>query len=223
MTKARDNVQIWNEIYATGHMLWYPYEIVVRIVHRLKREGRLGGVILDHGCGSGNHLEFLTRMGLDVIGTEISQASLSVIKARFAGAKLKMPDVSLIDLTKPLGPQLPRYDHLLAWGSTHYNRRDKFLRDLGDLIAGLSKGGLLILDVPTCNDAVRLGAQRESDGTFRLVENVSGQKGALITIPDSQQELISWCKGIDVEDCGTYSWTLSGVQVEHYFLFGTKM
>lgn len=216
------NTEIWGAIYAQGHMLWYPYDIVVRIMHHLRSSGRLDGVILDHGCGSGNHLEFLVRLGLHAVGTEVVQSSIDVVRARFAGAKLPLPAVSLVDPAAALADQLPRYDHVLAWGSMHYNRKGKFLRDLADLIEGLPPGGSLIFAVPTMDDVVGRHSEREADGTFRLTAEVSGQQGAHVCIPGSREELLGWCAGIDVEECARFGWTFRGTTSDYFFLYGRK-
>lgn len=222
MTDARQNQEIWNEIYSSGRMLWYPYEVAVRIIHGIKAGGSLDGIILDHGCGSGNHLEFMTRLGLDVAGTEISPSSIALIKARFAGAKLPAPPLTLFDPTRPLAPQLPEYNHAFAWGSVHYNRKEKFLADLHDLIRGLPQGGRFVLAVPSLNDVIAKHSVREADGTYRVVEDVSGQKGAVLTIPLDRNELVGWCEGIAVEDCGHFGWVLHGVHSEFLFIHGER-
>lgn len=216
------NGEIWGAIYGQGHMLWYPYDIVVRVVHHLKNTGRLDGTILDHGCGSGNHLELLVRLGLGVVGTDVVQSSLDVVRARFAGAKLPLPPLSLVDPGKALGEQLPRYDHVLAWGSTHYNRKGKFLRDLADLIEGLPAGGSLIFAIPSMDDVVGRHSVREPDGTFRITAEVSGQQGALVCIPGSREELLGWCGGIEVEECARFGWTFRGMTSDYFFLYGRK-
>ncbi len=222
MTADNRNVKIWDDIYAGGRSLWYPYELAVRVIHQLRAKDLLKGVILDHGCGSGNHLEFMVRVGLTPIGSEVSAASLSVIKGRFSGAKLIAPPVTLFDPSLPLDGQLPAFDHVFAWGSMHYNSRGKFLADLRTLIDRLPSGGRLILAVPSRNDVVATQSTREADGSYRLTDDVSGQRGAVITIPDDEQEFRSWCGGIAIDDCGRFGWTLQGVQSEFLFLHGSK-
>ncbi len=222
MTSADRNVKIWDDIYAGGRSLWYPYEVAVRIIHQLRGRQQLGGTILDHGCGSGNHLEFMVRLGLTPIGSEVSAASLALIKARFAGAKLMAPAVTLFDPAQPLNGQLPPFDHVFAWGSMHYNARGKFLEDLRTLIELLPAGGRMILAVPSRNDVVAAQSTREADGSYRLTAEVSGQQGAVVTIPEDEDEFRSWCRGIAIDDCGQFGWTLQGVRSEFLFLHGSK-
>lgn len=222
MEVTRDNRTIWDDIYASGHMLWYPYELVVRIIGALSAAGRLNGVILDHGCGSGNHLEFLFRKGLSAVGTEIAPSASAIVRARFAGAKLATPEIVIFDPSLPLPGQLPAYDHVLAWGSVHYNRRAKTIADIRALIDGLPSGGMFMFTIPSLNDVALTGAERDEDGTFRIVSEVSNQQGAVLTAADDEDELVEWCKGIAVEDTGRFSWDLGGSHSEFMFLVGAK-
>lgn len=222
MTDDNRNVQIWDDIYTSGRMLWYPYEVAVRIVHQLRARKQLSGVILDHGCGSGNHLEFFTRVGLTAVGSEVSPATVQLVQSRFAGAKLPVPAVQIFDPAKPLAGQLPKFDHVFAWGSMHYNRKAKFLDDLRFLIEQLPAGGRLILAVPSRSDVVATQSRREADGSYRMVDDVSGQKDAVLTIPDDEQELRSWCAGIDIDDCGRFGWVIRGVPSEFLFVHGAR-
>lgn len=222
MPQGGNTASIWENIYAQGRMLWYPYEIVVRIGRRLANEGRLSGVVLDHGCGSGNHLEFLFRLGLDAVGSEVSESAKKLIDMRFAGAKLHAPAVTVFDPGKPLDGQLPDYDHVLAWGSTHYGPRDKVLADYRYLIDHLPKGGSFIAAVPSMNDVAARKSEPVDGGTRRISAAVSGQQGALITVPETREEFASWCDGIAIDDLGSFGWQIGGEQTEFYFLYGSR-
>ena len=48
------NTQMWDKIYRSGSMLWYPAEALVRLVRRHEKSDGFAGTILDHGCGTGN-------------------------------------------------------------------------------------------------------------------------------------------------------------------------
>lgn len=213
---------IWDKFYATGHRLWYPYEVVVRLVRHHLAHGSLEGTMLDHGCGSGNHLEFLTRVGVRTHGTEVCPHALSTARSRFEGAMLPIPEMELIDPSEPLGPQLPNYDHVIAWGSTHYNYRQKVLADIAALIDGLPKGGVMIFQCPSVNDVAAQQSERLPDGSFRIVGSISSQTGAICTFPESHDELRSWLTGVDIRDVGTVGTQLLGTKVEYYFAYGTK-
>jgi SAM-dependent methyltransferase len=214
------NTEIWDRVYQSGRSLWYPYEVAVRLVRRhLERHG-FRGVLLDHGCGSGNHLEFFARLGIEAHGTEVAQSALALVRSRFEGAKLRQPAVSLVDPERPLAEQLPSFDHLFAWGSVHYDAKPRVLKSLGTLIGKLPAGGAFFFAVPTTNDIVYRLSEPQADGSRRISGNLSGQKGAVVSIPGSQEEVRDWCAGIQVRDLGTFGWTLDGEQVEYFFVYG---
>ncbi len=219
---AHENSQLWNRLYETGSYLWYPYEVAVRVVRRhLAAEG-FSGVTLDHGCGTGNHLEFFVRLGLSAVGTEVAASAVDLVRGRFRGAMLPCPQVHLLDLAQPLAPQLPLFGHVFAWGSLHYNHRARAVEDISVLVDRLPKGGAFILAIPSRNDVVYRQSEALPDGSRRLKSNISGQQGAVVTIPESQSELVGWCRGIDVRDCGLFGWTIGGTASEYHFVYGTK-
>jgi hypothetical protein len=219
---AQENTRIWDQLYAAGHRLWYPYDIVVRIARYHLRQDGFPGVLLDHGCGSGNHLEFLTRVGVKCHGTDVSPSALESVRTRFEGAKLPQPGLSLIKIDEPLGPQLPKYDHVLAWGSVHYNRKTKVLEDLATLIDGLPKGGTFIYQASSINDVAAKQSELLEDGSYRIVGEISGQTGAICSYPKDHNELRSWLPNLDIRDVVTVGYTFMSTPVEYFFAYGVK-
>ncbi|HYZ00272.1 MAG TPA: class I SAM-dependent methyltransferase [Candidatus Binatia bacterium] len=51
----------------------------------LERRGWIRGRVLDAGCGSGEHTIFLTRLGYDVVGIDLSGPALEEASANAAG------------------------------------------------------------------------------------------------------------------------------------------
>lgn len=222
MSAAQENVVIWDKLYDDQPILWYPYEVAVRLVRRhMGREG-MTGVVLDHGCGSGNHLEFFVRLGLQAHGTEVSQTGLDRLRARFEGAMLPLPPVTLFNPDEPLPPQLPDYDHAFIWGSIHYNALPKTVEDIQAIIDGLPAGGVFIMAIPSPNDVVYARSEAMADGSRKITDQVSGQLGAVVTVPSDRDQLLSWCSGVTVRDCATFGWTLGGVGSEFFFVYGVK-
>lgn len=222
MTVTTTNRQIWDRIYEGGSLLWYPAEAMVRVVRRREREGGFPGVILDHGCGSGNGAEFLARSGHKVHCTDISPAALKVLEKRFADAGLTPPASSLIDPERPLKAQLPKYDHVIAWQSLCYSDLATARRNLGELIDGLAPGGAFIVNLPTPQDALYRHSEAMPDGSRRLIDDVSAQRGAIVTVPNSAEEFASWCPGIEVKDIIRYGMTFAGLQSDYFVLYGAK-
>ena len=222
MSAAEKNKDIWDSIYEGGALLWYPAEALVRLVRRREREGGFAGTILDHGCGSGNVTEFLVRSGHRVHCTDISPVAIELLKRRFRDTTLPCPETTLIDLEQPLSPQLPAYNHVVAWQSIYYGTRDNVRQSLQTLIQGLPAGGVLIVSLPTPRDLAWANSEEMPDGSRRFVGNTSNQNGAILTIPETAEEFASWCRGVEVKDVVEYGMRFDGVRSEFFVLYGVK-
>jgi cyclopropane fatty-acyl-phospholipid synthase-like methyltransferase len=220
---ATTNTEIWDRIYAGGQSMWYPSEALVRIVRRHEKLEGFRGTILDHGCGSGPVAEFLARSGHKVICSEVSADALEATAARFVGTKLETPQLIRFDSALPLRPQLPLFDHVVAWGSLHYNSKTATRRQIAELIECLPYNGVFVMAVPTINDLSARASEMLADGTRRLLINQSGQHGALLAIPDSQDDLLNWCTGITVRDMVTFGMTFDGEKNEYVAVYGVKL
>ena len=221
-TTTTTNRQIWDRIYEGGALLWYPAEALVRIVRRHEREHGFSGVVLDHGCGSGNGAEFLAHCGHRVHCTDISLAALKAVERRFKSAGLTPPSSSLIDPEQPLREQLPDYDHVIAWQSLYYADAATVRSNIAELIAGLPSNGAFIICVPTSRDLASQHSEALPDGSRRFTDNVSGQRGAVLTIPDSADTLRGWCAGLTIRDVVVYGMEFDGKRSEFYALYGVK-
>lgn len=216
------NTGIWNDSYERGLFLWYPSEALVRVVRALERSGQLQGVILDHGCGSGNIAEFLVRSGHQVHCTDISASALKTVERRFRGLMLPQPRTSLIDLAQPLSGQLPAYDNVVIWQSLYYSDVATVRAHLGVLIDRLPSGGAFVTAFPTRNDVSFTNSRARPDGSRELVDDISGQRGAVVSVPESPEMLADWCNGIAVTDIVTFGMTFGGLSSEFYALYGVK-
>ena len=200
----------------------YPTEAFVRLVlqHEL-REG-FQGIVLDHGCGSGVNTEFLVRRGHKVHCTEISERALNVVRKRFGYKNLPLPAMSHIDPNKSLTSQMPSYDHVVAWCSLLYNTPKIVKQNIIDLIAKLPPFGCFMCAFPTPDDLLASSTELLSDGSRRIIEEISGQEGMVITLPETENEFVSWFYNLDIRDVGKYTITLGGQQSEHFVIYGVK-
>ena len=123
---------------------------------------------------------------------------------------------------KSLDGPLPPYQHVLAWGSTHYGLRATVLADFQTLVRNTPVGGSFIAAAPTINDIVARESAPMDDGTRRINTALSGQTGAAVTIPATADEFAAWCDGIAIDDLGTFGWKFGGKQTEFHFLYGTR-
>lgn len=75
---------LFDEAYEHRTAPWVIGEPQPAIVE-LERTGRLGGTVLDVGCGAGEHTMLLTRLGYDVLGIDFSEHA--VAEARESAAQ----------------------------------------------------------------------------------------------------------------------------------------
>jgi SAM-dependent methyltransferase len=222
LTKDTTNAEMWDRIYAGGHRIWYPSEALVRIVRRHERLDGFSGTILDHGCGSGAGAEFLIRSGHRVVCSDISAAALSAVAQRFVEVRLSPPDLVAFDPERPLKPQLPHFDHVIAWLSLYYNTKQGLIRQTAELIECLPRNGVFVMSVATMDDVVARSSEPLPDGTRKLSGDISGQDGALLAIPQDREELLSWCEGIEVRDVVSYGITFGGQRNDYWAVYGVK-
>lgn len=103
-TRAR-----FDEAYTSGSAPWVidgPQPVVVG----LERDGWIRGVVLDVGCGTGEHTIHLTELGYDVLGVDVSPAGID--QARAAAAERGVPARFEVGDAFDLGDE-PRYDTVL--------------------------------------------------------------------------------------------------------------
>ena len=162
------------------------------------------------------------RSGHKVVCTEVSEEALKIVRHRFAEANLAEPQLVRIDPAQPLASQLPAYDHLVAWFSVYYNTKTDMQRQLASLIAGLPRQGAFIMAVPTVNDVAVRSCDVLPDGTREMRRDISGQRGALLAIPESVNELRALCDGIDIRDVVTFGMTFGGETSEYFAVYGVK-
>ena len=217
-----NNVKIWNDVYQAGNFLSHPTEVFIRMVLEQERHEGFPGIVLDHGCGSGVNAEFLIRRGHKVHCTEISEAALETVSRRFRYKDLPAPETSLIVPDQSLASQISNFDHVVAWCSLLYNTPEVVQRNIAELIENMSPGACFICAFPTPNDLLAHSTETLPDGSRRLVQGHSGQMGIIVTLPETEDQFVGWCKGIEIRDIGKYSITLGGLHSEHMAIYGTK-
>lgn len=91
----------WEEAYAGGHKVNYPWDVVVTFVFR--NAGAYGErrdvSILEVGCGTGANLWFAAREGFNVAGCDASESAVAATKERLERDGLS-GDVQVADFTK---------------------------------------------------------------------------------------------------------------------------
>ncbi|HEV3255818.1 MAG TPA: class I SAM-dependent methyltransferase, partial [Gemmataceae bacterium] len=64
--------------------MYYFKEYSHYLLRRLIRKHRVGGTLLEVGCGRGENLVFLARLGFDGAGIDLSQSALEHARHRLA-------------------------------------------------------------------------------------------------------------------------------------------
>jgi SAM-dependent methyltransferase len=96
--------------------------------------------VLDLGCGPGRDVDFLTQLGCQVVGLDLSAGMLAKARARLPGANLVRADFRQL----PFGPGI--LDGAWACASLLHLRRIEFPVVLGEIVRLLRRpGGLLYL------------------------------------------------------------------------------
>ncbi|MFI5419751.1 MAG: class I SAM-dependent DNA methyltransferase [Nitrososphaerales archaeon] len=79
---------------------WKDYDKEVRILAKIiqKYKKSSGGLLLDVGCGTGEHIKHFSKMGFECVGLDSSKYMISVARAKLADTKFiigSMTDFSL--------------------------------------------------------------------------------------------------------------------------------
>jgi len=82
--------EIWDSIYASGHINRYPWDAVVSFVfrHYPRHKAKSAVHILELGCGAANNLWFCAKEGFQVTGVDASEQALLHARQRFAQEQL---------------------------------------------------------------------------------------------------------------------------------------
>jgi SAM-dependent methyltransferase len=93
-------VEIWNSAYDNESAPWLigePQPAIVALVER----SAVGGVVLDVGCGAGEHTIHLARLGYDVIGVDLSPSAVAYARANArqhgVAARFEVADATRLD------------------------------------------------------------------------------------------------------------------------------
>ena len=104
-----------------------------------------GAVMLDLGCGAGEHAVELARRGYNVVGYDLSLAMLARAQdeAQERGQQLNFLQGDMRDMAFE-----DAFDGIYCWSTTFgYFDDDKNLNVLSRIRRGLRQGGMLLLDV----------------------------------------------------------------------------
>ncbi|MFN6550577.1 class I SAM-dependent methyltransferase [Mycolicibacterium septicum] len=102
---------LFDEAYESRSAPWVIGEPQPAIVE-LERTGRLGGKVLDVGCGAGEHTMLLTRLGYDVLGIDFSEHAVAQAHENAAQRGIDA-HFAVADATRLGESPGPRYDTIV--------------------------------------------------------------------------------------------------------------
>lgn len=127
---------------ATGHVLRWPDELVVRVAHRWKRSLK-GKRVLDLQCGGGRHTALLANLGFDVISLDLSQVALGLARRALVEQGIAGKLVAGSTLQLPFGKG--SFDGLVAWRALHVFTREEQSQVIEQMSRILRPGGRVLL------------------------------------------------------------------------------
>ncbi len=147
-----------------------------------------GSHILDLACGRGRHALFLSQLGFEVTGLDLSESNIEFAK------KLENKNLHFEqgDMRKPFGEN--RFDYIfnLFTSFGYFDNWDEDLAALQNMARALKPDGLLVLDFMNVQK-VKLGLVKEEvreidDLTFKIARTVrDGQIVKTISFSDKNQ------------------------------------
>jgi 2-polyprenyl-3-methyl-5-hydroxy-6-metoxy-1,4-benzoquinol methylase len=124
----------WNDIYSEGSIHTKPSKEIVSLIPRLKAEGVVE--VLDVGCGTGRHSQYLAEQGFNVHGIDISEKAIQIAKANMNGCVINYNIGTLVDLPYSSNSM----DFILANHSLEYVSYKEIQKAVSELDRVLRKG-----------------------------------------------------------------------------------
>jgi 2-polyprenyl-3-methyl-5-hydroxy-6-metoxy-1,4-benzoquinol methylase len=138
--------EFFNDIYFRTVPLPQPRTIAAQTEFMVQRLGlRPGMSVLDVGCGLGLHAVELARLGISVVGLDLSPSMLARAssEAKELGLTIEFVQGDMREMTFEAS-----FDAVLSWGTTFgYFDDDQNRQVVERLHRALKPGGLLLLDV----------------------------------------------------------------------------
>jgi len=131
-----DNPEVWEEISKSR------FEKESRFLEKLfKKYGKVK-TILDVGCGTGSHLNKLSKMGFEGTGIDLNKNMIRYAKKKHPHLKFEVKDMSKLNYQN-------KFDAIICLCTTFcYNLTNEDIdRSLRSFYGALKKGGILIIDV----------------------------------------------------------------------------
>ena len=102
--------------------------------------------VLDHGCGSGRHVVYLTEQGFEVLGLDIAPTGLHALLGKFTSDEFAS-HLALADILH-LPFEDEAFDAIISVRVIHHNRLALIRKTVNEMWRVLKPGGLIWITVP---------------------------------------------------------------------------
>jgi len=198
------NKQSWESIYRNGNScLKYPSQTLVILYHRVKMYLPKTVTCLDYGFGSGNNSEFLIEKVDAFYGVETSPSAKEITCKRLKNyAVFKKENLILVSSDDYIESYSNKFDLIVAWNVVDYNTLETLKATINNLFGYLKKTGILIVTMATQNDTSQKNSTPLSHNTYLLNNNINGQAGCTVVIPQNEKEFEAYFHQFKVRDIG---------------------
>jgi SAM-dependent methyltransferase len=207
--------QSWQNHYTRKKSeLAYPDENLVRLlsVYLRSRPGAVPVRAVDLGCGSGRHMKLLSDFSVDhIIGLDNSLNALSIAR-NACDCTLIQADNSWIPLKDESA------DIVIAWGSLHYDHKERLPGMLGEIHRILKPEGRLFATLRSSRDTMLKSGKHLGNNVWETALN--DIRGALISV-FSEDELAGYFQGFSRMKYGLMERTIPGdmnSRVSHWII-----
>lgn len=217
------NTDIWENIYSknlAGAHLKYPCEdFIVTVSRHLLKNDVDSRKVLDVGCGSGNNLEFLSEVGFECYGLDVSASALEISRERLRqkglGATLKQLRE---DRIYPF--QNDFLDVVIAWHVLSYNDEECLMRVMKEIKRVLKPGGVLLATFPTFKEYRLVQSKQITKNTFEFVAEGSNQKGVIVIGAEKEEDVREIFNEFSDLDIGYSEISIRGITNSHWLVVG---
>lgn len=138
-----------------------------RVVKLIQDTG--GSRILDLGCGTGRHVVYLSKLGFDVYGFDVSQKALSMTNDWLNEENLKA-NICMHRMEHPFPYEDTFFDAVVSTQVIHHSVMKNIRKTIKEIERVLKPGGILFVTFPVFHPGP---ASEEGDG-WELVEIETG-------------------------------------------------
>lgn len=167
--------------------MMFPDEYVTRFFFKFGLNHRVGGRVLEIGCGSGHNLHLFAHEGWSVVGIEIEGEAISVARKRMeqadrgGGGNRRHNFIEHdLSLSFPAGLE-GLFDVILLPSVTYYLGLEGRRRVLNECSNLLERGGLVFLRERLLDDYRYGRGVRTDRNTFRLNIEETGEPGQSVS------------------------------------------